>query len=597
MSGSAPLAAVACSIEVFPFEGGPYWITGGQIKSVTVSKTLRGGANGSFEIELAPGGPGGPESVPDWIQVITPASHVLIGMSRGADAAIVMDGVTTRPAEDQEWHTDAQGMSIAGRRQTVTGADFAWFFNTQNWYMLSMYSLTAGLGIGDQLGYLPIGLVPALSQGLVGNGSPVQVGKVWFEHVMAGSGAMLGSTFVPYQGGNTRLPFNTLISETLEQYPDIYIPYTEQFLGLESWMAKFLDIFPWPWYEFFVTTAPSGTYALNIPSTGPTVTTSGAPITSPDGSVTLPESTVTASAANVSVPGRTFTMRDFPTALPAGPQLVARVNPVPRFDFTPISTSQSFIISNMDVSRWNALPLKKMSDYGYGFYESHVEFSGDEARNFYSLNPTAYQPMFGDNGSNVIPFPFKFLAAADPASVHRYGYRPADGTLRWMFDWNGTASQATLANGFDIRQTVSTLIAALASWWHPLPLMARGAVEIPLSPSIYVGTRWRYAPFKDGVLWDFYVEGVRHRFEFGGRSTTTLTLTRGLPASVYADTSTDGLLRNIYIGNARRQDGVYRVGLPAGTGQALQVFATPENANDVTQQMTGGSITPQWPSQ
>jgi hypothetical protein len=595
MSGSAPLAAVACGIEVYPFEGGPYWISGGQIKSVTVSKTLQGGANGTFSIELAPGGPNGPESIPDWIQVITPASHVLIGMSRGADAAIVMDGVVALPSEDQVWQTNAQGESTAARQQLIAGADFAWFFNTQNWYMLSMYGLVAPNGLRDQLGFLPIGLVPAISQGLVGMGSPVQIGKTWFEKVMAGPGAMMGQTFVPYQGGDTRVPFNTLVSETMEQYPGIYIPYTEQFLGLESWMAKFLDIFPWPWYEFFVTTAPSGTYALNVPPAGPTVVTSGAPVTNPDGSVTLPESTVTTSAANVSVPGRTFTMRDFPTALPAGPQLVARVNPVPRFNFDPIATTQSFIVSDMDVSRWNTLPLHQLS--GYGFYESHIEFTADEARNFYMLNPTAYQTTYGDNGSNVIPFPFKFLAVADPASVHRYGYRPANGTTRWMFDWNGTASQQALAKGFDVRETVVVLTAALASWWHPLPLMARGAVEIPLAPSVYVGTRWRYAPFKDGVLWDFYIEGVRHRFEFGGQSTTTLTLTRGLPTSVYADTSTDGLLRNIYIGNARRQDGVYRVGLPAGTGQALQVFATPENANDVTQQMTGGSITPQWPSQ
>lgn len=592
-----PFAAVSCGVEVYPFEGGPFFLRGGQIKSVTVTKTLQGAANGSFEIELAPGGPAGAESDPDWTQIITPASHVLIGMSRGADSAIVMDGVVVRPAEDQTWRTDPQqGVSTAARRQTVSGADFAWFFNTQNWYMLSMYGLVAGTGLGGQLGFLPASLISLISQGLVGNGSPVQVGQTWYERVMAGSGAMLGQTFVPYQGGNTRVPFSDLISETMEQYPDVYVPFTEQFLGIGTWAAKFLDIFPWPWYEFFVTTAPSGTYALlSQGSTGgsSTVSGGGALVTNPDGSVTLPESTVTASrnTADVSVPGRMFTMQDFPAALPAGPQMVARVNPVPRFDFVPLATTQSFIVGDMDVSRWNALPLNQLSSYG--FYDSHIEFVAEEARNFYMLNPTAYQTMFGDSGSNVVPFPFKFLAAADPASVHRYGYRPADGTMRWFYDWNGTASQ----QGVDVRKSVATLTAALASWWHPLPLMARGMVEIPLTPSIYVGTRWRYAPFKDGVSWDFYVEGVRHRFEFGGHSTTTLTLTRGLPTAVYGDTSSGGLLRNIYTGNARRQNGVYQVGLPEGTGQGLQVFATPQNAADVTSQMTGGAVTPQWPSQ
>ena len=571
---SAPFSAVSCAVEIYPFEGGPYYIRGGQIKSVTVSKTLQGGANGTFEVELAPGGPYGPESIPDWTQVITPASHVLIGMSRGDDAAIVMDGIVTLPGEDQTWRTNPQGVSVASRTQTIGGADFAWFFNTQNWFLLSMYGLVSPNGLRGQLGLLPVGLVAGtnsvLSQGLAGMGSPVQIGKTWFEHVMAGPGAMLSQTFVPYQGGYARVPFNTLISETMEQYPDVFIPYTEQFLGLSSWMEKFQDIFPWPWYEFFITTAPLGAYAPP-PASGP--------------------------AANVLVPGSTFGMQDFPQAAPVGPQLVARVNPVPRFDFNAITTTQSFIISDIDVSRWNNLPLTQFQLNDYGFYDSHIEFSCDEARNFYMLNPTAYQLMFGDNGSNFIPFPFKFLAVADPASVHRYGYRPVDGSLRWLFDWNGTASQEALVRGFDIRQTVATLTAALASWWHPLPLMARGAVEIPLSPSILIGTRFRYAPFKDGVPWDFYVEGVRHRFVFGGRSSTVLTLTRGLPSTAYDSTSTDGLLRNIYIGNARRENGTYQVGLPAGTGQALQVFSTQENANDVVSQMTGGAVTPQWPSQ
>ena len=83
-----PFGAVACGLEIYPFEGGPYFLSGGQIRSVTVSKTLRGGSNGSFSIELAPGGPFGPESVPDWTEIVTPGSHVLIGMQRGADAAV-----------------------------------------------------------------------------------------------------------------------------------------------------------------------------------------------------------------------------------------------------------------------------------------------------------------------------------------------------------------------------------------------------------------------------------------------------------------------------------------------------------------------------
>jgi hypothetical protein len=565
---TSPFAVVSCGIEVYPFEGGPYQIIGGQIKSVTVSKSVAGGVNGTFVIELAPGGPQGTESSPNWTEIITPGSHVLIGMQRGADSAIVMDGVSTTTGETHQWTSGEEG-STASRRQQVVGSDFAWFFNTQNWYSLAMYGLVAPAGIGGQLGYLPSSLTSLMSQGLNGNGSPVTVGQVWFNKIMAGNGGMLGTTFVPYQGGGTRLPFNTLVSQTLEQYPNVYIPITEQFLGMESWMAKFMDIFPWPWYEFFVTTAPSGTYAL-----------------------TASNGTAFASVPNVSTSGRVFTMQQFPAALPAGPQMVARVNPVPRLDF-PRSTGAGFSIGTLDMARWNALPLTQLKDYG--FVQSNIEFSSDEARNFYMLNPSAYQTLYGNNGSNTAPFQFIFGGAADPASVHRYGYKPVNGVTRWMYDWNGVASQR---QNLDIPQTVATLTAALVSWWHPLPLMARGEATIPLSPSVYIGTRFRYAPFKDGILWDFYVKAVTHRFVFGGNSRTILSLVRGLPTSIYADSSSNGLLQSIWTGNARRQyvagsSNVYQIGLPSGTGQALQLFDSLETAGTVAQQMWSSFVTPQ----
>ena len=277
--------------------------------------------------------------------------------------------------------------------------------------------------------------------------------------------------------------------------------------------------------------------------------------------------------------------------------MVARIVPIPRMDFVKDSATQNIApTSSIDTSRWTNLPLNELS--GYGFYESRVEFASDEVKNFYLLNPTAYPTLFGNNGTNVVPFPFVFMAAADPASIHRYGYRPVDGTFRWFFDWEGKASQN---QNVDIVQSVATTTAALASWWHPLPLMLRGQVAIPLAPSIYIGTRYRYAPFKDGTIWEFYVEGVSHRFVFGGQSMTTLTLTRGLPVSVYSDTAASGLLHAVYTGNARRQytpgsSGIYQIGLPQGTGQGLQVFSTPQNAAAIAGQMSQTFVTPQAPT-
>jgi len=556
------IAAVAAGIEVYPFEGGPFYINGGQIRSITVTKTLRGGGDGRFSIELAPGGPYGPESAPDWTEIITPGSHVLIGMQRGADSAIVMDGVATDTSEDQRWQSTPEG-STAVRSPAIVGSDFAWFFNTANWYSLAMYGLTINSGLQNQLGLLPASIVPFMSQGMQGQRGPAVVGDKWWQ-VMASSGVgMLSTTFVPYGGGYTRLAFNTLVSENLENYPNVVIPVTEQFTGLESWMAKFMDIFPWPWYEFFVTTAPNGLYGL------------------PGGGVTAP--------------GTVFSMQEFPYALPSGPQMVARVNPVPRFDFPATPSPSTSAPTPLDMSRWNALPKTTLS--GFGFYESTVSFSSDEVRNFYKLNPTAYSTIFSEGGNNT-PFAFIFAGAADPASVHRYGYRPCDGTTRWFYDPQGTIAASA---GTGMLQSVSTLTAALASWWHPLALMARGQVTVPLAPSVYIGTRYEYAPFKDGLLWTFYVEGVTHHFVFGGQSSTTLTLSRGLPSGVYADSGSAGLLQAIYTGNAMRQyvpgaSSIYQQGLPEGTGQGLQVFNSLQAAGTLAQQMWQGFVTPQTPS-
>ena len=102
-----------CSVEIYPFEGGPRYFRGSQVRAVTVRKSIRGDAAGTFHIELVPGGPLGVEDDVTWSQVVTPMSHVLIGMARGADAAIVMDGIATSTGEVQEWATTDRG-SAAG---------------------------------------------------------------------------------------------------------------------------------------------------------------------------------------------------------------------------------------------------------------------------------------------------------------------------------------------------------------------------------------------------------------------------------------------------------------------------------------------------
>ena len=567
---SLSFAAEGCSVEIYPFEGGSVALQGGQIQAVTVSKSLLGGTIGRFSIELAPGGPRGPEDPDTWSKIITPMSHVLIGMNRGDDAAIVMDGVATGMGEAQAWHTTAQGAE-ASRGQGVSGGDFAWFFRTFNYYALTYYGLAMGTGFGGALDLLPAPLVAQLSKGAIGgtnsqNSNPVQVGRVWYQDIMAGQNGILNKTYVPFANGS-RLTFSSIMSANWENYPNVYIPLAENFMvSEESWMEKFQTIFPHPWYEFFVTTAPVGAYPVY-------------------------------GGAGYTDKGTQIQMQTMPQAAPAGPILVARVNPVPAIGIN--LNNGNPVTGAIDVSRWTALPLLDFTQYPYGFISSDVSFSAEGARNFYQLNPTHYMFTFGANNSNTTPAPLLFPAGADAASIQRYGFRPQIGTIRWLMDQTGIAAQVSTLN---FAQTIVDLTGRMISWFHPAPLMADARVIVPLLPSVLVGTRFRYAPFKDGVEWDFYVEGFQHRFVFGGRSTTTLTLSRGLPRAVYDSTADGGLLLAIHLGNAMRQaadpavppgEQGYKVGLPTGTGPALTFIVTPQQVAQLNQQIGFGYVTPQ----
>ena len=331
----------------------------------------------------------------------------------------------------------------------------------------------------------------------------------------------------------------------------------------ETWMNKFMHIFPAPWYECFVVTSPSSAYTRINGSTGLQDT------------------------------GVQFGMTSMPLAVPAGPKLVVRINPFPVFSES-TGAGGDVTPGSVDMSRWNALPLYDFTTADYGFHSSSVQFSANGAFNFYQLNPTSFSGALGLNNANNIPVLFQFIAAADAASILRYGFRPFIGNTPWMFDPTGAAAQNKSLN---VQRTILRLTANYVSWIHPDPFMANATVTLPLNPAVLVGSRFRYAPFKDGVPWDFYIEGFKHSFVFGGRSTTTLTLTRGLPSTVYADASDGGVLKAIMVGNAQRLNGQYVAGLPAGSAPSLQFVNTQSQAATFAANLANVFVTPQPPSQ
>jgi hypothetical protein len=267
-----------------------------------------------------------------------------------------------------------------------------------------------------------------------------------------------------------------------------------------------------------------------------------------------------------------------PNVEPASPQLVTRVNPLPRLVNTGSTATPVFA---MDYSLWDVLPEFTL-DTGAAF-QSAIQFDDSEVRNFYMLNPLWLSNLIGVTNDMQTPFTFLFASWADTASIHRYGYRPEISEIHWFSDPHGLAAQSNAAAGVGVAEfelLVGDLALKKIGHHEPTPNMARGSVATNLRPDIMPGNRFSFAPFKDSQLWYFYIEGVTHNWVYGAASTTQLTLSRGLPDDVYDN---DPLMIALHTGNAQRVNGQYVIGLPPGLGATLQ----PVNYNDMTA-ITGG---------
>lgn len=523
------VAAPQCFVNIFPFEGGKYSLVGGQVLECTYTKDIYSN-DGTFEIVLSPGGPN-TNYGPTWAEILTPMSLVLIGMTRGVGTAeIVCIGVIRRVKERQKWKTDHGTQRVT----VVRGSDFSYFF--KNFSYTSLYFLGA---YGSTVNQGGLGL-PQILLGKYLLSTPDQFGKALYNNVMAGASGIMADTYVNYNGQTVSFP---------KAMGTVFAPYSP---GIEilsgylvtaeagPWENKFREaVFPFPWYESFVNTAPASLYS------GYTGASSGF----------------------------AFQMPQMPAGVSASPNFVCRPNPLPTVTVT--GSGSNFAPSGIDASAWEALPVFE-TEYNVPL-ESEVEFSDGETTNFDWITPTWASSAIGGGNADTASFTMLYPGAVDVASIHRYGFKPNMMPSAWFYDPQGIASVQRSQNGGSARAQVLnlqvSLLGRLFSYYSPIPLMARGSVSHWLRPDIQPGCRYRFAPFKHAETYDFYILGVEHRFVFGGKSSTTLTLDRGLPTTVYEDTSSDGLLFNIHIGNAMRKEGQYQIGLPQAGQQGVQIVA------------------------
>jgi hypothetical protein len=505
-------AAVNCFVDIYTKEQGVYNFSGQKLLRVKTSKTLKGNV-GIFEIHLAPETIGPNLS---WSQIITPMSLVVIGMKRADKAAIPMVGVVSTISESQVW---TSGASV-DRTIVIRGYDFSYFFTITDYYTLWYLTVVKQLGI-------------SLSAAGLLQGDPGQIAQTWYDSIMAGVG-VYGATSFPYKSAN--LTFTSVLGQRFDNY-DVQVPFGDYFLGgNESWLSKFRETLPMPFYEFFITTMSNAAYSG----------VSG---------------------------GTQFSSQGLGSSITATPVVIGRLNPVPLLTGSSPNNDAPPIFPAIDTSKWVTLPLFELDSFG--FIGSSIAFSEHDVHNFYVINPTWLSGQNGQSNSNITQFIFNYALVVDDASLNRYGYRPMMGDISWLSDIEGGFAQNSKTN---VPQLMATLLGRFCGYYEPLPLMASAVVTTWLRPDIQIGCRFRYKPFKDNVSWDFYVEGVDHIYTFGNESTTILTLSRGLPTSVYNDSTSNGLLYNLHIGNAQRKDSVYEIGLPSGSAQPLHALNATQTA-------------------
>lgn len=526
-------------VEIYPHEGGAYAIQAGQVLACMVDKDIKSPA-GSFEITLAPGGPNGPNVGPSWIDVITPMSFVMIGMSRGRYKNITMLGVVTTMQESWDFSTDP-----VRRLLKVIGQDAGYFFSHFSWYALTFINGPAA-AIGIQLGNEAAGSLQSIISanangttaglgGFLTQGSPDEIGKAWYLDVMDGPKGILSRTWFDY-GLNNSILFSDAVQVQFEKFVEnVKILWSFSFISSEeTWWQKFNKIFPFPWYEFFVITAPAGFY-----------------------------DTATSTSWNNVSSGQKFSMQGLGENIQAQIYVIARVNPQPTLKATADKGSLTF--SGIDTTGWDKL---REFPEDLPLLRTQEEFCEEEVRNFYVVNPVFMKSLLGQANDAVIPPMLGVAAAVDPASIHRYGFRPAYMETEWFSDPTGQIAQSSAAGGSgsssNFQQIFATLTARLASQYEPVSLMMRATRTGPLRPDIIPGSKFSYQPLKElkGLKWTFYVDGVNHSYVFGGPSLTTLRLSRGLPSDVYGDTT---ILEALHKGVAQRLNGVYQQGLPSSS--------------------------------
>lgn len=523
--------------------------------------------------------------------LITPFSTIAVNLIRGSQHYPVFFGVVTDISEGY-----IRGHSKVERIINLEAVDLLYYFKNFAYYTLSW--LGASTNLLENLG-TEAGVNVVIKSGLV-DVPPEQVAVTYYNEIMT---PYLANSTINVDSSYTSLPllisyafgnFQANSFNPMGKYSEegITFPFSPTFYAKQqSWQNVFKGFFgPSSMYEVFFQTLQSSTTPQNIPNV----------------SIPVPDENTTGISSVVTSNTSTFNNPNFipiPIRFPKHPETemlatyIARQNPFPFFEFTQVPdfynlTSIINIPSNtiqLNRTLWDNLGQYRFDTYKSNpIIESRITFSAQDARSFYVVRPDMMPSMFKGKAISDMYMLSYTGTMVDLRNYRKFGYLLEEITTQWFSANLGTNKKIIPGGPFQMLGTNVLMVAS--AYWSPLPHMASGTVEIPLSPSILPGNRIILKPFVDGTDWEFYITGVNHNHSFGKSSTTQLQLARGLPRSLYESNDQltlllQGLLERSYNGYNQVPDS-YTVTLPDGLQINGLTFITPIYAKYIFQKIS-----------
>ena len=514
--------------------------------------------------------------------LITPMSVVTISLRRGNQEYPVFFGVVNVIKE-----SFMRSKKKVVRSISIAGTDLQFYLTNFAYFTLTWLGATANLIPGS------VGFGKLVTTGII-SGTPWYMGTAFFGIVAAsylqytilnsGSGQYIFNDLINYCFG----PFNTNPATDAEIQANF--PLLVNFYASEgSWWEKAKTFFPFPLYEMFFTTVLPTTPSISEVPIYPTALNTGIPV--PLETTTSGKTVLVAPTAAEDI--NTVTVDGLNTTYDVQNCFVARQLPFPQLRLTTPNIPASFVeaasanLLTLDISKLNALGEYIFSTTN-PIMESNIFFDASQARTFYLLDPRQISNWYGGKATNAETFMFIATSvgtAFDSVGLALYGYKPESVQVDWLAASLSSASSGQANSDQSLKILASSMLLTAIAYYNPTPLMAHGTIKIPLSPQILPGNKITLNPFKDGTTWTFYIEAVEHEYSFGEDSYTVLHISRGLPTSLYANST---FLIQLLTGQIERVNNQYQV-IQTEYNEAIAgiglFFVTTNNATGVFNQL------------